>query len=163
MEHGAVEVAVLCVVCLRVFGTFTCVVLAICLNVATRYTNLFRHPSGTGWWARCVWHRDCSEIQGGLLVSGVVVVPLRGVGRGTLDFLQEVHSSGVVGRCFDHNVCAGGASIQPFCLKLPSREWWSMCAAHSSHPSSTPSSCFPRFVSCDTCGCGFRCVVRVGV
>ena len=70
---------------------------SICLNVATRHTNLFRHPSGTGWWARCVWHRVCSEIQGGLLVSGVVVVPLRGVGRGTLDFLQEVHSSEVVG------------------------------------------------------------------
>ena len=77
-----------------------------CLNVATRYTNLFRHPSGTGWWARCVWHRVCSEIQGGLLVSGVVVVPLRGVGRGTLDSLAEVHSSGVVGHVFDHNVCA---------------------------------------------------------
>ena len=27
---------------------------SIFLNVATRYTNLFRHQSGTGWWARCV-------------------------------------------------------------------------------------------------------------
>ena len=70
---------------------------SIFLNVATRHTNLFRHPCGTGWWARCVWYCVCSEIQGGLLVSGVVVVPLRGVGRGTLDSLAEVHSSGVVG------------------------------------------------------------------
>ena len=67
---------------------------SIFLNVATRYIN---HQSGTGWWARCVWYRVCSEIQGGLLVSGVVVVPLRGVGRGTLDSRAEVHSSGVVG------------------------------------------------------------------
>ena len=70
---------------------------SISLNVATCYKNLFRYQSGTGWWARCVWCRVCSEIQGGSLVSGVVVVPLRGVGRGTLDSRAEECSSEVVG------------------------------------------------------------------
>ena len=70
---------------------------SIFLNVATFYTNLFRHQSGEGWWARCVWYCVCSEIQGGLLVSGVVVVHLRGVCRGTLDARAAEHSSEVVG------------------------------------------------------------------
>ena len=82
------------VVCAR--DIYMCGV-SIFLIVPTRYTNLFRQQSGGGWWARCVWCRVCSKIQGSVLVSGVVVVALRGVGRGTLDSLAEEHSSGFVG------------------------------------------------------------------
>ena len=115
---------------------------SVCLNVATRYTNLFRHPSGTGWWARCVWHRVCSEIQEGLLVSGVVVVPLRSVGRGTLDFLAEVHSSGVVGHV-STTMCAQRWVHQYSrfvcnCFLMSGGE----CALRLIPSSSTPSSCF---------------------
>ena len=129
---------------------------SICLNVATRYTNLFRHPSGTGWWARCVWHRVCSEILRGLLVSGVVVVWV-------VAHLTPTQRSTAVGlwAMFRPYCVRRGASIQPFCSQVSCHEWWSMCTAL--HPIKFDTKfVFSRFVSCDTC-LWFCCVVRVGV
>ena len=92
-------------------------------------------------------------------MSGVGVLPLRGVGLGTFDARAEEHSSEVVGHV-STTLCAQN-QYRRFvrkCLVMIGGQR----ALRRIPSSSTPSSSFSRFVSCDTC-VWFCCVVRVGV
>ena len=86
-------------------------------------------------------------------MCGVVVVPLRGVGRGTLDSLAEEHSSGVVGHVFGHIVCAEVHQYSRFvrkCLVMSGGQG----ALRLVPPSSTPSSRFlVSYLVTRACGC----------